>query len=396
MLGFYGIAETLDVSPDRPMASRTDVYFQSDAGGLIQDAIANYDQRARGVHPAIYPLWTAPLHRLTLELSPQVPVANTATYASRLLVNLASGLGIGSLAYVLRRRGFRTGQLTILIMLLVVSFGNTLAAIPDHFGLSLGVFAASLAVYLLPSTPRRRAFMLVLCMILAASITITNLFFPALLLATLAFRELTFSSRDFCFGLLVALVTLGGAMVIYLSRPDLQARVEERIQLYLNWTLTRDPPKAAAMITRSIIDSVVGPTPAVSSDINLERLPMLTYQPPCQKYVLWPYSPLQSTAAVAWLMILAVGVVRGMGQTPWRMPVVLLLLWWIWNAVFHTVWGDEFFLYTPHYAWALVTAAFLGWQSLPTQCLGLLSIPIVLANAVTLRQCREMLDAFAV
>lgn len=395
MIGFFGVAELLDFSPGRAIASRTDVYFQSDAGGLVEDAIENYDQRARGVHPAIYPLWTKPLHWLASKLSPQLPMITTATYASRLLVNFASGIGIGGLASVLRRRGFSTGKLAIFVVLMVVSFGNTLAAIPDHFGLSLGAFAASLAVYLHPSTPRRRAFLLVICMMLAASITITNLLFSALLLAAIALREMTITWRAWCLVMLLALAVLGGATAVYLSRSDLQARVEERIHLYLNWTLTRDPPKAAAMIMRSSIDSVVGSTPAVSSESNLERLPMLTYQPPGRPYLLWPYSTLQSIAVVAWLMILAVGVVRGLSQTHWKLPVALLLMWWIWNAVFHTVWGDEYFLYTPHYAWALLTAAFLGWQSLPTRGLGLLCTPIVLANVVTLRQCREMLDTFA-
>ena len=74
-----------------------------------------------------------------------------------------------------------------------------------------------------------------------------------------------------------------------------------------------------------------------------------------------------------------------------RLAVLVLLLWCGWNAIFHTIWGDEYFLYTPHYAWAFLTMALLGWQRLPLRWLVAVALPIAIANILTLWTYRTLL-----
>lgn len=391
--GLFAIGQLLDVTPGRPMATRTDVFFQSDAGGIVHDATIDFNERARGVHPAIYPLWTAPLHRLAGALAPGVPVEVTATYASRALVNTVSGAGIGYLFSVLRRRGFSLGHLGIMLVLLLTASGNALAAIPDHFGLSLGILTAAFGVYWHPGSPRRRALRLLVLTAVAGSVTITNVAFPLLLLLAMAIREFSIPRWCYVASLAVLAGVCGFGAWFYTTRPDIQTRVDERIGLYLTWTLTRHPETALTMACRGTVDSVVAPTPVVDSSSNLDRMPMLTYQPDGAAYPLWPYDALQSIGTVAWLVILIVGITQAVRASATGPAILVLAVWCAWNWLFHTIWGDEYFLYTPHYAWAFLTAAMIGWQSLPKPLLAALVLPVVAASIATLMRYRWLILA---
>jgi hypothetical protein len=389
---FFAVAEVLDVQPYRPIATRTDVFFQSDAGGLVSDAVTQFHERARGTHPLVYPCWTVPVHRLALALESVVPREVTATYGSRVLVNVVSGLGVGVLVFSLRRRGVPGSRLLLFAPLLLLGNGNALAAIPDHFGLSLGVLTAAFAAYVDPCPWKRRAVGLGLLAGLAFGVTVTNVVFPAGLLALLMGANARIPGRVCAALASFAALGLLAAVVAWSARPDIRARVNDRVGLYLTWKLTRDPALAATHVARGTIDSVVAPTPAVTRD-NLDRKPMLTYQPAKVPYRLWPYDAVRSAGAACWLVLLGVGVGRSLRDRSLRVPAVALLAWSAGTLAFHTVWGDEYFLYTPHHAWAFVTIAVWGWHGRPVREPAALVVVIVVASLVTLGEYRTFLTA---
>lgn len=391
---FFAVAGVLDVHPYRPMASRTDVFFQSDAGGLISDTVTKFDERARGTHPIVYPIWTVPLHYVAVAIEPVVSREITATYGSRVLVNTVSGLGVGALVGTFRRRGVPGSRILVFAPLLLLGNGHTLAAIPDHFGLSLGVLAASFAAFIDPGPWLRRAAALCVLAGLAFGVTITNVAFPAGLLALLVATNVRIPKGVYAALVVIAVLTLVAAVVAWNARPDIRARVNDRVGLYLTWKLTRDPALAATHMARGTIDAVVAPTPAVSRD-NLDRVPMLTYQPAGVPYRLWPYDAVRSAGAVCWLVLFANGVVRSVFDRSFRVPAIALLVWVAWTLVFHTVWGDEYFLYTPHFAGALIVLALWGMRDVRMAYLTPAVIVIAIASLITLAEYRAAIVTIA-
>jgi hypothetical protein len=385
-IGHFVIGEYLGVQPDRPIACRTDVFFQSDAGGIVQDAVINFSERARGVHPAVYPLWTRPLHALTHRLAPDIRPAATATYASRSLVNIGCGIGVGVLVAMLRHRGVSLGSLAIFVALSILASGHTLAAIPDHFGLSVGALAACFATYLSPASPRTR--LLILCGLssVVTAITITNILFPLLLIVAIAACEMSVPKWVYAAAVLIAMLAGAVAIIGYHRIPGMKARIDERVQLYLTWTLTRDPLTAGKMAFRGVVDSVVAPEPDVELDANLEGLPMLTYQPRDEGYS-------YCVGALAWLILLTGCMIATLRKPSTRRPTLLLLIWYAWNAIFHTIWGDEYFLYTPHYAWCFITITALGAQSLSRWIVWPLLAITIIGSILTLKDYHDALAA---
>jgi hypothetical protein len=393
-LAWWAVSSTLLVHPGRPMAARTDVFFQSDAGGIVADAVVNNTERSRGTHPLLYPACTRPLYELGGLLAPLVPREATATYGSRAIVNAGAGLGIAVLAHALLLRGLSWRRLAAAAPVLWLGSGFTLAAIPDHFGLGLGTLAAAFGFYLRDWPVRRKAIALALVALLAFGITVTNVLFPTLLLAAVLVRA---GLPRWCYlaALFLGFFGAGSAFAFVQSRPDLQARIGERVEMYLTWNLTRNPGLAAVRTFRGTVDAAVAPTPSVSAESNLSGLPMLTYQPPGVPYPAWPYDAPRSFAAACWLALLTIGIATGLRHRPDREPLLLLWLWVSFNAVLHNIWGDEYFLYSPHYAWALLAAAVLGWSRQSGRIFTGLCLGTAAGASLTLLEVRSALLGIA-
>jgi hypothetical protein len=53
------------------------------------------------------------------------------------------------------------------------------------------------------------------------------------------------------------------------------------------------------------------------------------------------------------MFLLIAAVAYGLSSTKARTWTLWLLGWAAFNVIFHNLWGDEFFLYSPHWSWAL-------------------------------------------
>jgi len=60
--------------------------------------------------------------------------------------------------------------------------------------------------------------------------------------------------------------------------------------------------------------------------------------------------------------------------------------------VFHNVWGDELFLYAPHWSWALMALVILGARRVPLVTIVLLFVPIAFCQVYTLTQVKYALS----
>src|SRR5579875_1460820 len=114
------------------------------------------------------------------------------------------------------------------------------------------------------------------------------------------------------------------------------------------------------------------------------HLPMVTYQPTYAPYALWPYDRFQSVAAVAWIVLLATSGVRAY-RDPTTRPYTGLLLGWIaFNTVLHNVWGDEYFLFSTHWSWALFALVLLAAPHWRWPAVACLTAPLAMGQVHTL------------
>jgi hypothetical protein len=372
---------------------RIDAVFGSDPGFYLDEILSGRMEAGRGVHPALHLVWRVPLHHLVRTVAPSVPAETAAIYSARVYVAVAAGIGVGWLAAALVRRAVRPLVLLAFAPIWLSATGHVIAAVPDHFGISLGVLAAAFAVFLDGlSGPLRPAVLRLLALAaVAGGVTVTNVLLPLELLAVLLavrFRDRIRRRHVLVgLGLLTVPVALGGGL---LAIPGVAERFQNRVDKYMNWRLTDRPLEACAYAGRGLIDPVIGPTPTLVT-ANAEGIGMVSYEAPDGAYTRWPYDGWQTAAAVAWLALFGVAVVR-LARTD-AVPAVGLGGWVGFNLAFHNLWGDEFFLYNPHYSWALATAAVLGLRNVRWPWLLAAAAVIVPAQWHTLARIREALQA---
>lgn len=396
-LGFLCVSQALVVLPNRPMSYRTDVFFQSDAGGLLQDAVEDRSFRARGTHPLLYPIWTWPLHRLAIRLEPTLARELTVTWVSRLGIATVAGLGFGLLIFALGSRGQHWFGCLALALLVVVVNGHAIAAIPDHFGLSTGLIAACFAVKLASGNERRKLLLFSLLAIAMFGVTITNVLLPLLLMSDILLRRHGhFLKRRI--GVLCVIVIFVVAVAVALlvwNSPAIRARISERVEMYLNWRIVDQPVKAMEYTARGVIDCAVAPAPKSTLE-NLDHLPMLTYEPRESVFASWPYDPIQTIGAFAWLFLLLNGIRAAFLRREIRFVSVAISFWLVYNAAFHNLWGDEFFLYSPHSTGPLLLLAAFGFDRLPKWLLFVMVASIMTAALHTLLIFHSMINEITI
>jgi len=395
-VGLMTMSWGLGVSAGRPISTRTDLFFQSDAGGLVTDAATDFKSRNRGVHPLLYFVWTKPLYLLAKALEPTIPMQTTAVVGSRLLVSTSAGLGVGMLVVGLVRRGITPRILLAIAPLYLLGSGQAMAAMPDHFGISQGVLAAAFGTYLAPGSFRRGVLLLGILSVLATGVTVSNFLFPFALLVAHVVQNYRDRAKWWWYAIVigVCIAIAASGLLVLIVADGLRERFLMRVEGYLTWRITKDPVGALQFAFRGVIDSVVAPTPSITRD-NLDRVPMLTYQPSGGSYSVWPYDWRQSIGASLWLGLLAFGTVRAIRGKEFRIPAIALGAWILWNAIFHNIWGDEYFLYTPHYSWALITLVSLGLASMKSRWVWPITLAISLTCIHTLLQYRDAIASIA-
>lgn len=371
---FFALSGLLGTTPTDPVGTRIDAYFQVDAGGRIADAATGAFGRAVVIHPLFYFVFTLPISKLAVLLSGWFPPEITALYACRWYAAITVALGVGRLCTALVRFGVPPVQIAILAPVFLLGTSQTLTVLPDHFALSVGLLCAAFAVFLedrVKQSQHTRTKLLLLTF-LTWGITVTNAIFPAALLAWRWVDErrrvprwvLYFSAGAF------VLVAAFAVWVAGFDPRDHSNPLVWRVRGYLTGRLLEDPAGATARAFRALTDVAVGPTPAVDNN-NFDKTPMLTYEPTHSPYLAWPFDAVQGTAAAVWLVLLAAGTILAIRSQKTRWPAVVLLGWIGGNLAFHLMWGDEFFLYTQHFAWAFTVLVILGlhvaprWMLLP-------------------------------
>lgn len=348
--------------PGRPAASRSDVLFQCDAGMRIGDTITGENSFGIGTHLLIGTVWPKMLGAVNRQFAePEI----AAVAVCRIAAALGAGIGLGILFGCLRRIGWSREKCSVAAAFLLASSYQVIACLPDHFAFSSGILPAAFGVYLLArqgaiSRPMATGILIGFAG-LASGICLTNGLWPALLLAGLHFERRAVPWRTAVLAS-VAVAAILAVSLVFIQRHGHRIPVLWQAKHWLNLRILHDPPGAALRAFRGTIDPVIAPRPTIDTN-NLERVPMLTFEP-SGGMPTWPFDIARTFAAASWLAFLTLSL-----AVRWTPPVRLLAIWIAWNLLFHNVWGDEFFLYSPHYGWALALLPFVSpgfrWKYLP-------------------------------
>jgi len=375
--GLFGVV------PGSVMTKRVNVLFASDCSVSIQDYVAD-STRGRTIHPLISELYRRPIHWCYNALTLVLPEAQAAVYAGRAYNAVFGALGIACAVYSALRRGLRLAALVPLLFVTMLSTSMILVAVPEHFGVSYGMLALTFAVAAAELRFSTTLFLLGLLAVVASGLSLTNGLFPLATAALVIWRQPREQSpkRILWPTLIAVAIGIAGLGAFVASSETVMNNLRGKILPYLNMRLRDDPVKAGAFAFRGFIDPVIGPTPAIDGVGSWKR-PMVTYEPGYAPYRIWPYDLPQSAAAACWITLLllsGLSLIRSQDRL-----LALLLLGWIgFNLVFHNIWGDEFFLFSPHWSWALTTIVLLGMRHYPSRWIILLCLPIIVGQIVTL------------
>jgi hypothetical protein len=354
----------LGAAPGAALVTRNNVLFQVDVASHSQELTGHPDPfapdkpRFSAPHPLMPQTWGTIGRLLAAALSTSMPPEAARVLAARLLVAAAAGAGFAAITWIALSSSIPPAWLSCVLILGWASSSTTIVCLPDHFGLSFGLllvtFAAAWTRAHRDRMRRGPAILAWTAGALAVMTTSTNAVFVGMVVAWMHAREAAAAwashSGDRRWRtravLLVALVAAASALAAAAAARRVVSG-ETIATRYFHGALFHAPARALAAIPLTLAYPTVAATPHVAAEPGG---PVVTLEP-------WSpgdYSPLGAAGAIAVLTLWA-GAVATLLRVPGpgREAAVLLSAWVGFNWAFHSVWGDERFLYTPHWAWVL-------------------------------------------
>jgi hypothetical protein len=381
----YALSGFMLVRPGSLLTERRDVLFQSDTGYWIAAYSRGVERVSSFTHPLLGVLWVPGPRLLYLLLRRVLPDAEAATVAGRTFTALLAAAGVAALFAAAARRGASGRVLALLLPAYLLFTDQVLVALPEHFALSQALLSIAFALLVVGLRPGTQLASLGVLAAATGGVTVTNAAFP-LAAAGLVVRSHADRRRQrqtAAAAILLAATAAGVLGAVLLASPAAWQRLVWRVGPWLTARPLRDPGFAARLALRGLVDPAIGPTPVVDRN-NDWHLPMVTYQPTYAPYALWPYDRFQSVAAVAWIVLLATSGVRAY-RDPTTRPYTGLLLGWIaFNTVLHNVWGDEYFLFSTHWSWALFALVLLAAPHWRWPAVACLTAPLAMGQVHTL------------
>jgi hypothetical protein len=389
----YALSGFMFVRPGSALTERRDVLFQSDTGYWITAYSRGVERVSSFTHPLLGVVW-APGPRLLYRLLRRVlSDAEAATVAGRAFTALVAAAGVAALFAAAACRGAPAAALALLLPTYLLFTDQVLVALPEHFALSQALLSIAFALLVVGLRPGAQLASLGVLAVAAGGVTVTNAAFP-LAAAGLVVRRHADRRRQgqmAAAAILLAATAAAALGAVLLASPGARQRLVWRIGPWLTARPLREPGLAVRLALRGLVDPAIGPTPVVDRN-NDAHLPMVTYQPTYAPYALWPYDRLQSVAAVVWILLLIPSGVRACRDRQTRPYAALLLGWIAFNTILHNVWGDEYFLFSTHWSWALFALVLLAAPRFRGPPLACLVAPLVAGQMHTLIALHRVLS----
>jgi len=419
----------LGVAPGSVLLKRQNVFFNSDTNTWIDEVARQHAPSAatRAIHPLEVYIWRPPYQVVYRVLQLVVHQDRVELLAARLLVALVSGAGVGFLAWLALTLGVELPQCLLLFAMYLLFTSSSTIAVPEHFALSNGLLSIAFVIPIAVSNRRVRTAILAALVVLCGGTTLTNVLYPlsamfqwcltsvrarraivvaavvAVPLAVFLFVDsrkvvLLYTEQDKDIAARVAILPrfVPGITRLYLKTSKIHGHVGD----FLNLRLVRHPLDAAAYSVYALVTPAVGPPPAVRTT---KGQPMVTYESGSPLH----FDPngffsgsdslylrdwgVQAVGAALWAALLLSCAYRAFRDPGTRPLVWLPAAWILFNLVFHNLWGDEQFLYAPHWSWALMALVLLGARPLSRIATASFVVPIAACQVYTLLRIKSLL-----
>jgi hypothetical protein len=356
---------------------RSGFYFNADHGewpGYLRhgiSAVYAFDIR----HPGVNFVWRAASRGVFGVLSLVLPAREAGVLSALSIVLCLAAAGGACLFVTSPATRIKSGAKFWLLFAVFLLFSSqVIVCIPDHFGCSLGLLSGTYFLFCRRMDRRRKVACLVLATLLCGVTTVTNALFPALCIGAVLCESVRCRRAVRAAGVAVLAVVPALILVAAAAAPDdhpgdAQAApgIPRLFKEYRNNRIAASPVDAVRYSLFGIVAPAVAPSPHRARDGSL------TYEPVPDL----SYGALRLSAAAAWVVLLALSGYAAWRRRELRVPLLVLLSWIMANLLLHNLWGDEFFLYTPHWSWALAGIVVLGIEDVPDR-LALPAFTIVL------------------
>jgi hypothetical protein len=422
----------LGVEPGSLLLKRQNVLFNSDTNTWVDEIARQQAPSAstRAIHPLEVFIWRTPYQVVNRLVRVVVQQDRAELLAARLLVALVSGTGVGFLAWLALTLGVGLPQCLLLFAMYLLFTSSSTIALPEHFGLSNGLLSIAFVIPIAIANRRIRTAVLAALAVLCGGTTITNVLYPlaaiyqwglnsvraraavvlaaalALPLAIFLFMDsrkvvLLYTDADKEIASRVAILPahIPGITRWYLKTSKIHGHVGD----YLNLRLVRHPLDAAVYSVYALVTPAVGPAPAVRTTKGRQ---MVTYESGrplhwdpngffsgSDSLYLTDWWGVQGVGAALWAVLLFSCTYHALRDRSTRPLVWLAAGWILFNLVFHNLWGDEQFLYAPHWSWALMALVLLGARQLSLIAVGSFVVPIAACQIYTLVRIKSLLLA---
>jgi hypothetical protein len=376
---FVAISRYLLVAPDTVVTLRNNVIFETDSGVRLRYLTNPSEWAVTRLelveHPALFLVWKPLGLLLTTLFGLVLSSGRAAVLAAQTLVCAAAAVGAASLHSIARRHA-GPALAIVPVVLFVFATSTVLLVVPEQWAFSTGLMLLTLSLLTRPGPfSRGRLVTIALLCALIASTTITNIVFAVVFGAVAGVPLLRRSGIRLPDRKWLAIIGTACAVVAIVAAA-LLIRLPQ-VAGFLNMRLVEQPVRALEYMAFGLVGPIVGPAP--HRNIIREHI-ALSYEP--VSFAM--YQPIQWIGVVAWAVLLGMCVVAALRGRETRSIGVLLLAWVGWNLVFHNLWGDEFFLYSPHWAWALTTLVALGLRRIPVRVALTLGAAVLLAQVASL------------
>ncbi len=391
MVWIFVLSAMLSVRPGSRLVAENDFIFNSDTGYWIDSASWGPTGPSTVPHPLLFVTWRPLVYLGSRAVALLMPADDAVVLVARLLNSVAAGFGVGILWWAANRRGLSAGRSSAILAVYLLASSQTVVALPEHFALSQSLLSLSFVLFLSDWPYRAKAITQLLMVLVIGSITITNAIFPLMAFLAIVLRDHARNVRRGAV-VLLALFVLGVAFASSSGNRNLRDRffASARVDTVLTLRLVRSPLLAAKYAIRGLIDPIIAPTPLYGSKFGH---PMLSYEGTYGDPLLRRASVFQWLSAIAWVCLLLGSTVAGLSHISSRPGTSLLMIWVAAQLLFHNVWGDEFFLYSPHWAWALIAIILMGGRWLWFPAVAFFSSIIAFGQVPTLVDISEMLAA---
>jgi hypothetical protein len=414
---FVLLSGWIGVAPGSVVLARQNVLFNSDTSSWIDEMAHGREPEAKAVHPLEVLIWRPPSRAFSMALRLFMTRERADVLGPRVLVALVAGVGVGSLALVALLSGVHWIQCAVLFAMYLLFSSSVTISLPEHFGLSSGLLSLSFAAPIIFADRRLTTTALAMLTVLCGGTTITNAAYPIAALYNTAVTGLK-ARRKIEAGLGVALVLAAflfvdsqravvtghsvlGSRASWIGRMYMKtARVHSHVLDYLNLRLIVRPASAAVYGVYAVIAPAVGPAPVVRVNRGHQMVTYESGQPLRWSRLgivgfsgvrLRDYSGPSAIGAVAWTMMWCWCLYQATRAPATRRWLWLPLAWLAFNILLHNMWGDELFLYAPHWSWALMAVVILGASRVPRVAVIALVIPIAFGQLYTLSRLKAAL-----